>query len=275
MDQDALRELMSDSISDAINKVYTSWLEKNGFEASAETYELFNADNIIKRHMISIFEAAVLDIENTHEEKVKIYNLTKNMESLSTLTDQAYGSIEFWLEITSACLESGENYIDFARTYNLDPDELNLQALELLGESLSSEESSEKFQSIAFEVLICNADSGHNFEFELVLENNKAFNIDTLSGGKSESEWKDIFFCLFDNPDIGHTGKTGIYYKEAAEILTRIAFDKLGWGDATVQFYGIKSNGKPVKLTEGDQDIIHDYLGIQLNRDDYSMYFYG
>lgn len=61
-------------------------------------------------------------------------------DSLLQITQQEEGSIEFKIEVASACAESGENYKDFAQRYNLDPDELNEWAADYLGEKF--EESS-------------------------------------------------------------------------------------------------------------------------------------
>ena len=55
-------------------------------------------------------------------------------KSIFDLTVQPVGSTEFKIEVASACAESGMNYKDFARLYNLDADELNAWAVEFLGE---------------------------------------------------------------------------------------------------------------------------------------------
>ena len=280
MDYDSLRDLMSNEISDAISKVYVAWLEQKGIVSSPKANEEFYKDETLKEEIKSALETFISDIDNIFTEPDNNLGVTKKdiksqTLNLNLLTDQPFGSVEFWLEVTSACAVSGEHYIQFANKYDLDPGELDSMAAKLLGTGLSNEGNTMKSQNIIFEVYLCNGDSGHSHEFELVIENKKYFDVDSFSGGKSDEEWKSIFFHLFDNAKIGQTGKTGIYYREAAEILTRVAFDKLGWGDVTIQFYGIKVNGKAVELTEGDHDIFHDCLGIQLERHDRSMYFYG
>ena len=55
-------------------------------------------------------------------------------KSILDLTEQPIGSAEFKIEVASACAESGMNYKDFAKLYNLNADELNAWALEFLGE---------------------------------------------------------------------------------------------------------------------------------------------
>ena len=53
-----------------------------------------------------------------------------------------------------------------------------------------------------------------------------------------------------------------------------MAFDKLGWNDVIVQFTGIEINGTSVAITEADEEILSDYLSIQLVKEDNTMYFY-
>jgi hypothetical protein len=53
-----------------------------------------------------------------------------------------------------------------------------------------------------------------------------------------------------------------------------MAFDKLGWSDVIVQFTGIEINGNSVAITEADEEILSDYLSIQLVKEDNTMYFY-
>jgi hypothetical protein len=55
-------------------------------------------------------------------------------KSIMDLSSQPIGSIEFKIEVASACAESGMNYLDFAELYNLNAEELNLWAVDFLGE---------------------------------------------------------------------------------------------------------------------------------------------
>ena len=57
-------------------------------------------------------------------------------KSVLDLTDQPIGSVEFKIEVASACAESGMNYKDFAQLYNLNADELNAWGVEFLGANL-------------------------------------------------------------------------------------------------------------------------------------------
>ena len=56
--------------------------------------------------------------------------------SIMDLSSQPIGSMEFKIEVASACAESGMNYKDFAKLYNLNADELNSWAIEFLGSEL-------------------------------------------------------------------------------------------------------------------------------------------
>ena len=55
-------------------------------------------------------------------------------KSIMDLSSQQIGSMEFKIEVASACAESGMNYKVFAKLYNLNADELNAWAVEFLGE---------------------------------------------------------------------------------------------------------------------------------------------
>jgi transposase-like protein/TM2 domain-containing membrane protein YozV len=54
-------------------------------------------------------------------------------KSIMDLSSQPIGSMEFKIEVASACAESGMNYLDFAELYNLNAEELNSWAVEFLG----------------------------------------------------------------------------------------------------------------------------------------------
>jgi len=110
---------------------------------------------------------------------------------------------------------------------------------------------------------------------ELVFDKLNASVTHCISAEMSEDEWKSAFYELFDHPEYGETNKEGLLYQDAASWLTKIAFDKLGWHDVTVSFHGISVNGNEIILSQSDEDMISDYLRLQLSRDDYSMYFYS
>lgn len=73
---------------------------------------------------------------------------------------------------------------------------------------------------------------------------------------------------------MGMTSAEGLLYEKARQSLTNMAFDKLGWSDVIVQFTGIEINGTSVAITEADEEILSDYLSIQLVKEDNTMYFY-
>ena len=128
--------------------------------------------------------------------------------------------------------------------------------------------------NLKFTVDLRNSDSGFSEEFELLYENISSEIIARISPNQSEDNWKNLFFELFDNAEMGVTSTEGLLFEKARQSLTNMAFDKLGWNDVIVQFTGIEINGTSVEISEADEEILSDYLSIQLVREDNTMYFY-
>ena len=128
--------------------------------------------------------------------------------------------------------------------------------------------------NLKFTVDLRNSDSGFSEEFELLYENISSEIIARISPNQSEDVWKNLFFELFDNAEMGMTSTEGLLFEKARQSLTNMAFDKLGWSDVIVQFTGIEINGTSVAISEADEEILSDYLSIQLVREDNTMYFY-
>ena len=128
--------------------------------------------------------------------------------------------------------------------------------------------------NLKFTVDLRNSDSGFSEEFELLYENISSEIIARISPNQSEDVWKNLFFELFDNAEMGVTSTEGLLFEKARQSLTYMAFDKLGWNDVIVQFTGIEINGTSVAITEADEEILSDYLSIQLVKEDNTMYFY-
>jgi hypothetical protein len=128
--------------------------------------------------------------------------------------------------------------------------------------------------NLKFTVDLRNSDSGFSEEFELLYENISSEIIARISPNQSEDVWKNLFFELFDNAEMGMTSTEGLLFEKARQSLTNMAFDKLGWSDVIVQFTGIEINGTSVAITEADEEILSDYLSIQLVKEDNTMYFY-
>ena len=127
---------------------------------------------------------------------------------------------------------------------------------------------------LKFTVDLRNSDSGFSEEFELLYDNISSEIIARISPNQSEDVWKNLFFELFDNAEMGMTSTEGLLFEKARQSLTNMAFDKLGWSDVIVQFTGIEINGTSVAITEADEEILSDYLSIQLVKEDNTMYFY-
>ena len=128
--------------------------------------------------------------------------------------------------------------------------------------------------NLKFLVDLRNSDSGFSEEFELTYDNISTKIIARILPNQSEDHWKNLFFELFDNVEMGMTSTEGLLFEKARQSLTNMAFDKLGWSDVIVQFTGIEINGKSVAISEADEEILSDYLSIQLVREDNTMYFY-
>ena len=128
--------------------------------------------------------------------------------------------------------------------------------------------------NLKFTVDLRNSDSGFSEEFELLYENISSEIIARISPNQSEDVWKNLFFELFDNAEMGMTSTDGLLFEKARQSLTNMAFDKLGLSDVIVQFTGIEINGTSVAITEADEEILSDYLSIQLVKEDNTMYFY-
>ena len=128
--------------------------------------------------------------------------------------------------------------------------------------------------NLKFTVDLRNSDSGFSEEFELLYENISSEIIARISPNQSEDNWKNLFFELFDNAEMGVTSTEGLLFEKARQSLTNMAFDKLGWSDVIVQFTGIEINGTSVAISEADEEILSDYLSIQLVKEDNTMYFY-
>jgi hypothetical protein len=128
--------------------------------------------------------------------------------------------------------------------------------------------------NLKFTVDLRNSDSGFSEEFELLYDNISSEIIARISPNQSEDNWKNLFFELFDNAEMGMTSTEGLLFEKARQSLTNMAFDKLGWSDVIVQFTGIEINGTSVAITEADEEILSDYLSIQLVKEDNTMYFY-
>ena len=128
--------------------------------------------------------------------------------------------------------------------------------------------------NLKFTVDLRNSDSGFSEDFELLYENISSEIIARISPNQSEDNWKNLFFELFDNAEMGMTSTEGLLFEKARQSLTNMAFDKLGWSDVIVQFTGIEINGNSVAITEADEEILSDYLSIQLVKEDNTMYFY-
>ena len=80
-----------------------------------------------------------------------------------------------------------------------------------------------------------------------------------------------FFKHLYDNPNMDGS-KVGVLYHDLWNIFSGWAFEKLGWGDVTVDIIGVSIDDNPLKL---DLDMIDNTdFSLQLSRDGF-MYCYA
>ena len=101
-------------------------------------------------------------------------------------------------------------------------------------------------------VVYCNADSGESDEQIVSVETDNE-TIDFLAtvcdSRPTEQTFETLFKKMYDNPTMDGAEK-GILYDEIWPIMSRWAFDKLGWDDVTVNVIGLKIDGDETKLEQ-------------------------
>ncbi|MDA8966155.1 hypothetical protein N9E84_03645 [Planktomarina temperata] len=123
-----------------------------------------------------------------------------------------------------------------------------------------------------------NADSGEIDEqiIEINTENEKIFFLATTSESRPTDEVFDkLFKKMYDNPTMDGLN-TGSHYEEIWQIMSRRAFEKLGWYDVTVDVIGLVVDGEKTKLEKLVETgmIDNKAWSLQLSRDGF-MYCYA
>lgn len=125
------------------------------------------------------------------------------------------------------------------------------------------------------EIIFYNADSGQQDEQIITVESDSE-DLQTLAiacGSSPTGEMFNQFFRkMYDNPNEDGTD-AGILYEELWTHMSHWAFDKLGWGDVTVDVQGLSINGEKVEINLEAIDI-RDW-SLQLDRDGGFMYCYA
>lgn len=141
--------------------------------------------------------------------------------------------------------------------------------------SREKEKSTMKFE---LKVVYRNGDNGQSDEQIIVIEteNEKMeFLGMSCSGRPTHQIFDQLFKAMYDNPTMDGAEK-GELYDELWPIMSRWAFDKLGWHDVTVSVIGLSIDGKDTRLEECIElgTVDEGDWAIQLSREGY-MYCYA
>tara|TARA_B110000211_G_C14057027_1_gene543832 strand:- start:1572 stop:1973 length:402 start_codon:yes stop_codon:yes gene_type:complete len=123
-----------------------------------------------------------------------------------------------------------------------------------------------------------NADSGETDEqvIQVSSDDEKIFVLAlTCEGRPSEETFENLFKKMYDNPSMDGVN-TGVLYNEIWTIMSRWAFEKLGWHDVTVDVIGLVIDGEKTKLEKQVEIGMLDnkVWSLQLSRDGF-MYCYA
>lgn len=127
---------------------------------------------------------------------------------------------------------------------------------------------------ITIEVQYRNSDSGDTHE-ESISVNTSNQEIEdlviTCKHDPSTDSFTNLFKRIYDNPTMDGAEK-GLLYDELWPVLSRCAFDDLGWHDVTVEILGVLVEDESIGF---DLDQIDNSLfALQLSRDGF-MYCYN
>lgn len=116
---------------------------------------------------------------------------------------------------------------------------------------------------IELKVTYTNADSGARIENGIDVSSDDEILIrlaKTCQSRPTEKNFETLFKKMYDNPNMNGVD-AGILYNEVWAIMSRWAFDKLGWHDVTVDVIGLIINGE---LTSLEAQVEIDLVDYQL-----------
>ncbi|WIW95454.1 zinc ribbon domain-containing protein [Altererythrobacter rubellus] len=131
--------------------------------------------------------------------------------------------------------------------------------------------------SISLQLVYNNADTGHSDEQIVSVEtdNVEILKLITACLDQPSEDAFNILFCkMYDNPGFGgmlRSGSPGALYSELWPLMSRWAFEKLGWGDVTVDVIGAVINGTDLGIDVETMDT--NRWSLQLVRGE-GMYCY-
>lgn len=183
---------------------------------------------------------------------------------------QSYWDEGVWKELPTEC---GEGFLNSpADEGNYDSeDHTHLQQKE------SGECNSNQIMNFELKVVYRNADTGHYDEQLIALstDNEKIQFLGAVCLSRpTPQSFEQLFRAMYDNPTMDGAQK-GALYDELWPIMSRWAFDKLGWHDVTVNVIGLKIDNEDTKLEKLlETGMVDDSdWALQLAREGY-MYCY-
>ena len=127
-------------------------------------------------------------------------------------------------------------------------------------------------------VVYNNSDTGNSDEQVISIEtaDQTMIFLGTVCESRPTDETFDnLFKKMFDNPTMDGVDR-GVLYDEIWPIMSRWAFEKLGWHDVTVDVVGLSVDGEKTKLNSMVEIgmIDNNSWSLQLSRDGF-MYCYS
>lgn len=239
-------------ISDTVSNRLKSLNDEQGYKVSAEFYHAF----------ASFFS----DV---------IYNRSQadgtNLEEL-----QNYWNAELWSELPSEYGDGFFNSSDADAVPYGDHGDVSLGA-GFVGQETQQQKGG-KTMKLDLKVVYYNADSGESDEQIVSVETDNEtmdFLATVCDSRPTEQTFETLFKKMYDNPTMDGAEK-GILYDEIWPIMSRWAFDKLGWDDVTVDVIGLTIDGDETKLEQMiDIGMIDNRVwSLQLSPEGY-MYCYS
>lgn len=234
--------ILSDTLASRIRALN----DEQGYSVSAEFYQQFTS--FVSNLIYDRRQASDVDLDDL----------------------QSYWDEGVWKELPTY---SSEGYL------NSPDDEENSDGVDDadLHQKEAEGRSGNQMMNFELKVVYRNADTGHYDEqfIEVSTEDEKIQFLGSVCSSRQTPETFDqLFRAMYDNPTMDGAQK-GALYDELWPIMSRWAFDKLGWHDVTVSVIGLKidhEDTKLEKLLEAGMVDDNDWA-LQLSREGY-MYCY-
>jgi hypothetical protein len=125
----------------------------------------------------------------------------------------------------------------------------------------------------SLETIFRNADTGHSDEQTVVVESDDASLCElakVCAHQPTQENFRNLFKKMYDNPHLDGT-EAGVLYGELWTIFSRWGFEKLGWGDVTVDVVGLSIDGERLPLDWDNFEVCE--WSLQLSRDGFMVLF--